>query len=76
MKLMSVIQNKFGAESSIPEGMSAESGLRHKEYERIFYSIKEKVLTDSKTFTKEKKYRPPYWKLVGFSKKYVKASSL
>ena len=72
MKFYSVIQNKFGAEGSIPEGMSAESGLRHKKYESIFNSIKEKVLVDAEKFTKEKQYQPPYWKLVGFAKKYAK----
>lgn len=72
MKFYSVIQNKFGAEGNIPEGMSAESGLRHKKYESIFNSIKEKVLADAAEFKKEKKYTPPYWRLVGFAKKYAK----
>ncbi|MDP3581343.1 MAG: YiiX/YebB-like N1pC/P60 family cysteine hydrolase, partial [Ignavibacteria bacterium] len=74
MKFYSVIQNKFGAEGSIPEGMSAESGLRHKKYENIFNSIKEKVLDDAKKFAKENHYQPPYWKLVGFAKKYAKGN--
>ena len=72
MKFYSVIQNKFGAEGSIPEGMSAESGLRHKKYESIFNSIKEKVLVDAEKFAKENHYQPPYWKIVGFAKKYAK----
>lgn len=71
MKLFSVIQNKFRAEGNIPEGMSAESGLRHKKYESMFNSIKEKVLLDAAKFEKEKRYTPPYWRLVGFAKKYV-----
>lgn len=74
MKFFSVIQNKFGAEGSIPEGMSAESGLKHKKYESIFNSIKEKVLADAERFAKEKQYQPPYWKLVGFAKKYAKGN--
>jgi Permuted papain-like amidase enzyme, YaeF/YiiX, C92 family len=72
MKFYSIIQNKFGEEGNIPEGMSAESGLRHKKYESMFGSIKEKVLVDAAEFEKEKKYTPPYWRLVGFAKKYVK----
>ncbi|KAF0140462.1 MAG: hypothetical protein FD122_2477 [Stygiobacter sp.] len=72
MKFYSVVKNKFGAEGSVPEGMSAESELRHKKYESIFNSIKEKILVDAEKFAKENHYQPPYWKLVGFAKKYAK----
>lgn len=71
-KLVSVVQNIFGADGIIPEGMSAESGLRHQKYENIFIAVKQKVLDDAEEFLKKNKYRPPYWKLVGFAKNYVK----
>lgn len=71
-KLFSELQVMLGFDGMIPEGMSAESGLRHQKYENIFNAVKQKVLADAEQFYSKYKYQPPYWKIVGFAKNYVK----
>lgn len=70
-KLYSWFLNRFGKEGPIPEGMSPESGLRHKKFVSLHEQIKFAVEQNAKSFSVKYNYAAPYWKLVGFAKEFL-----
>ena len=70
-KLYSWVLNWFGKEGPIPEGMSTESGLRHKKFVFLHEQIKSYVLKKADLFFIDNKYAAPYWKLAGFANEFL-----
>ena len=64
MKGYSTMRNAFGGIGSVPEGMNATAALRHTEFNKTHFKIKERVLQMAATFQQKHGYRPPYWELV------------
>lgn len=64
IKGYSMILNLFGRASPIPEGMSATTALRVKDFSRMHGSIKDRVLIAAEEFREQNGYIPPYWEMV------------
>jgi len=69
IKLYCMIQNQFGIESVIPEGMSATQALKNNTLVDLHVSLKTETEKLVEKFINENGYRPPYWQLVNLAKK-------
>lgn len=76
LKLYSLILNTFDNAGPVPEGMSAESALRHRAFKNLHDDINGFVLSKSKVFINLKGYNPPYWRLYSFAKDYFPSRNL
>lgn len=63
-KAWSVILNRFGKVGPVPEGMSATTALRVKNYRNEHAVIAARLLQLSDEFKSRNGYLPPYWQLV------------
>jgi hypothetical protein len=52
----------------IPEGMSAEAGLKNKNYSERHDQIKQKLKLLADNFKSKNGYTPPYWELVNLAR--------
>ena len=66
VKLYSSILNIFNGVGPVPEGMSAESALKHEAYSALHNEVKQQVLKKAEEFWRKNNYRAPYWRLVDF----------
>ncbi|MGA1864549.1 MAG: YiiX/YebB-like N1pC/P60 family cysteine hydrolase [bacterium] len=64
IKGYSMILNLFGKTGPIPEGMSATTALRVRDFSRMHGTIKERVLIAAEKFKERNGYIPPYWEMV------------
>lgn len=69
IKLYCMIQNQFGIESVIPEGMSATQALKNNTLVDLHVSLKSETEKLVGKFIQENGYRPPYWQMVDLAKK-------
>lgn len=58
------VLNQFGKHGPVPEGMSATSALRHRQFDAMHKEIKAKLLPLAEDFKQKEGYTPPYWELV------------
>jgi len=71
-KLYSAVLNLFDGTGPVPEGMSAATALRNKQFSSDHESIKRIVEAKGEEFRKNNNYTPPFWQLYGFAKEAVK----
>jgi hypothetical protein len=71
-KLYSAVLNVFGGIGPVPEGMSAATALRNKQFSSDHDSIKKLVEAKAEAFKKNNNYTPPFWQLYSFAKEAVK----
>lgn len=71
LKFYSVLLNYFGYEGSVPEGMSAESALRHTKFVALHKRIRDEVNKEANSFYKKNFYSPPYWQMVQMAKRTI-----
>ena len=64
LKGYSFLLNLLGKVGPVPEGMNATAALRHTEFNKTHFKIKESVLQTAAAFQQEHGYRPPYWELL------------
>ena len=76
LKFYSSVLNLFGEEGSIPEGMGAESALRHKKLVALHEIIIVQVELKSKIFKERNGYAAPYWRLVEFARQTIEEKKL
>ncbi|MBC7936560.1 MAG: hypothetical protein H7Y86_14515 [Rhizobacter sp.] len=67
IKAWCVIENWFGKEGIIPEGMSATTALKNQRYVAMNKKINVAVQQMAEDFRKQYHYRPPYWQLAKFA---------
>ncbi|WP_370477247.1 YiiX/YebB-like N1pC/P60 family cysteine hydrolase [Tamlana flava] len=65
------IQNTFGIESIIPEGMDAVTALKNNYFVEQFQNLKFKTIKKVEQFKKERGYLPPYWQLVRMAEESI-----
>jgi hypothetical protein len=63
-KAWSVLLNAFGKEGPIPEGMSATTALRVRQYRADHAAIAGRLRLLADEFKRRQSYAPPYWELV------------
>jgi hypothetical protein len=63
-KLYSLLLNAFGRVGPVPEGFSASSALRNRQFTRVHAAIKGRTLLLVEEFARTRGYVPPYWELV------------
>lgn len=71
LKFYSWVLNLFGSEGPVPEGMSAESALRHKNLVALHEIIVELVEPKIKSFKEKYGYTAPFWRLVEFARQTI-----
>ena len=64
LKGYSFLLNSIGKVGPVPEGMNATAALRHTQFNKTHFKIKESVLQTATAFQQEHGYRPPYWELL------------
>ena len=69
MKGYSLLLNLIGKVGPVPEGMTATAALRHTEFNKTHFKIKERVLQTAAAFQQEHGYRPPYWELTQLARR-------
>lgn len=69
VKAYSSLLNLFEAIGPIPEGMSAASALKHKDFVAHHDAAAEAVRKSAEQFRRERGYQPPYWELIRFARK-------
>ena len=75
-KFYSWVLNLFGSEGPVPEGMRAESALRHKRLVALHEIIIGQVELKTKDFKRENNYSAPYWRIVEFARQTIKEKKL
>jgi hypothetical protein len=68
-KAYSMALNVFGKIGPVPEGMSATTALRVKQYREEHTLIANRVVGYAEEFRTKNDYSPPYWELVGMARK-------
>ena len=63
-KLYSSLLNAVGRVGPVPEGLSAYSALRNRQFTRVHAAIKGRTLALVEEFARTRGYAPPYWELV------------
>jgi hypothetical protein len=64
LKAWSWLQNQFGKEAMIPEGMSAVQALKNNSFVEKHKQLKAATEKAVATFEQQQGYRPPYWQLI------------
>ncbi len=63
LKAWSAVQNAFGYEGVVPDGMSATAALRNRSFSARHAAIKKRLVVSVADFERQHGYRPPYWAL-------------
>ena len=71
LKAYSSILNLFGGIGPVPEGMSAASALKHRDYSERHADAVATVKTDVRKFQASHEYEPPYWELLRMARTAV-----
>jgi hypothetical protein len=68
VKAYSMLLNRFGKAGPIPEGMSAATALRTKDFMEKHKGIGERLAGKAEQYKKEHGYEAPYWELVNLAR--------
>ncbi len=67
-KAYSSLLNAVGLVGPVPEGLSAASALRNRQFSRMHAAIKRRTVMRASEFERANGYRPPYWDLVALAR--------